>query len=426
MPHIKYALLVLWLTITPLCNALDSQKLAAAGIAAFKQKDFSTALTFFQQAEQAGDRSVKLQFNIAVTSFQLGLLEQAITYFKELDGTSLDAIAHYNIGLCREAQGNTEQAIQAFKAVQNSHNVKLQKMATLAITRLHDNNNEFNSDSTFTPKKSDTSLDGFALLSLSKASDSNITLKQSDTQSHQRDTYTQIYMMGQLDLPLSFAVFGSILDLTYDDDTSFDFNVITLGLEKELSFKSLGLTPSISYEKLNLDSKDYLSSITGEIAVKGKLNNIPTSLSFEYASVTADATTYLANEGKRYQVRFELTPNMWKGKLRMRMEAENNSRKNSASTDHSPSRLTAATRYRYRWSRTLSTDIEANYRHSRYSKIASQARTEKRAKLNASARYTLYKHLGIDIKAFYSKHLSSRENSDYERNGLSVGLLLSL
>ncbi|WP_231758704.1 tetratricopeptide repeat protein [Microbulbifer elongatus] len=113
---------------------LSAEELPSA-TGAFKRGDYPQALTLFRQAEQGGDDSAKLKFNLGVTLFKLGRYAEASDYFWQLVAEpQWRDLAEYNLGLVARRQGDQVLAAKYFRRVsERAGSAKLQRLAALQL-----------------------------------------------------------------------------------------------------------------------------------------------------------------------------------------------------------------------------------------------------------------------------------------------------
>ncbi len=98
-------------------NAQDSERqpgqqtTVETGIAAFNEGDYQQALSAFRQAEAAGNASLSVDYNIAVSLYRLGEYDEAERRFIDLGQEARwETLVNYNLGLLYEARGEESQA----------------------------------------------------------------------------------------------------------------------------------------------------------------------------------------------------------------------------------------------------------------------------------------------------------------------------
>lgn len=135
----KKQMLALAVAAASLSLAAQTPTPAARGITAFNSGDYEQALTLFHEAEQAGNDSQSVDYNIAVSLYRLGQFEDAKQRFLELAGeANWEVLVSYNLGLVCEAQGELDCAREYFTASANQQ--EHAKIRQLAINKLNNLN----------------------------------------------------------------------------------------------------------------------------------------------------------------------------------------------------------------------------------------------------------------------------------------------
>lgn len=138
--------MMLWKRNT-LCAAIAALSLAVSaqdqsstkqGLSAFEAGDYSQALEHFEQAEAAGDGDQSTDYNIAVSLYRLGRLNEAEARFLELvDVPRWQILVRYNLGLVYEAKGETDKARQYFTlSAQQQEQERVQQLANNKLSSL--------------------------------------------------------------------------------------------------------------------------------------------------------------------------------------------------------------------------------------------------------------------------------------------------
>lgn len=143
MPLMYRRLLALWLLLPHLALAgvahAASTDRWAAGQQAFRERDYSSALLYFQSARDAGLDGPAVHYNIAASQFKLGRYDEAARTFTLIERRfpKLRGLAEYNLGLVARRLGNTADARAHFlRAYELSPDDR--KLRVLASRRLRE------------------------------------------------------------------------------------------------------------------------------------------------------------------------------------------------------------------------------------------------------------------------------------------------
>ncbi|MCK7598898.1 tetratricopeptide repeat protein [Microbulbifer sp. CAU 1566] len=128
-------LLVMLVTISVFGPARLAAEELPSATGAFKRGDYPRALALFREAEQSGDDSAKLKFNLGVTLFKLGRYTEASEYFWLLvPEPQWRDLAEYNLGLVARRQGDQLLAAKFFRRVSGrAASPQLQRLAALQL-----------------------------------------------------------------------------------------------------------------------------------------------------------------------------------------------------------------------------------------------------------------------------------------------------
>ena len=130
-----FSIIVISIIIPAVAAANDFQ----AGVASFKQGDFSAALIYFEAAKSSGNTSPQLIYNLASVHFKLARYRQSERYFRELiSSAEWRDLALYNIGLIAEKSGNTSLAQHYFLQVMTTaENAAIRNLAQEKLTGIN-------------------------------------------------------------------------------------------------------------------------------------------------------------------------------------------------------------------------------------------------------------------------------------------------
>lgn len=167
------------------------------GIEAFERGEYAAALENFSAAEQAGIGTESVQYNIAVSLYRLGRLDESEERFLALSGlANWRVLVNYNLGLVNEAQGDNEEARRYFElSVEQQEHDKVRELAGQKLEEL-DRQEQSIAGIEIAPR----STDRFAgLIEVSGGVDSNASsladdlLEESD---RGEDTFSQLLLYG--------------------------------------------------------------------------------------------------------------------------------------------------------------------------------------------------------------------------------------
>lgn len=118
--------------------AQTASELFARGSAAFERADYESALVAFEAARAAGQRSVAVDYNIAVCRYRLEQWSAAARDFAALafEYPGMRSLASYNRGLALSRLGRDGEAREAFLAARAEADARLAPLIDAALARL--------------------------------------------------------------------------------------------------------------------------------------------------------------------------------------------------------------------------------------------------------------------------------------------------
>lgn len=132
-----YVWLILTALLSPLAFAASAGDLFAHGVAAFKKKDFASALHYFEQAKTAGLETPAVHYNLGATFYKLGRYKESENAFLVCShDPAWAALAYYNAGLAAYRRGQRATAGEYFdRASRLSDNDELLGLALTMLER---------------------------------------------------------------------------------------------------------------------------------------------------------------------------------------------------------------------------------------------------------------------------------------------------
>ncbi len=379
------------------------------GIAAFEKADYTAALQHFHQAEAAGMDSSALHFNLGVCYFKLQQYSQAEAQFV-LTATDqrMAQLAHYNLGLTALRQANHSHAETWFRlAAASKQDAKLTKLAEHRLAML-------GSSDLAQPRI-------FAGGTVAYGYDDNVTLLATESPSHQSDNYLEALLYANLPLTNHLRLNGSVYLQDYRRVNTADFSQYNLDVGYEINWHDWRLLPEAGLDKSNLGGKAYLAAMNLTLSARHHLTeNRNVLLRLRYSDITADNTLYNYLDGSRLQWRVEYRQPTQLGKLRIRYELETNQRKNSSTTNYSPTRHDIRLRLDQVADENWQFREELQYRQSRYGDIAGVTRKDDRKVMMLQTSRKFTKAIAVGLKYTRSDNNSSVSLDSYRRNDYQV------
>ena len=198
-----------------------------AGVALTREGKFEDALARFLAAEQAGDQSARLYFNLGVVNYRLQRYRAARAAFaRAAEDPETADLAQYNRGLVALADGDESEAVRWFRRVaEHAREPELRALSQRALRRV-----------TGAPEPS-AADEGSGSLSILRGWDSNVVVPVgaiSDLPSSERDEFTEARLvwtdaLGDAVPGLGYRFAG--LAVEYDDVQPADVAAAEAGID---------------------------------------------------------------------------------------------------------------------------------------------------------------------------------------------------
>ena len=213
---------------------LVTQSLAAAddayhqGLDAFRDGDHAAALEAFQRARDAGKDTPQLHYNLGVTHYRLGQLDQADAAFaRAAEEPDLQALALYNRGRVATRDNRPNDATEHYRAARDAARTdQVRDFAQAALDAQAEAQEE-----TRVPQRPGATV----LAELGLGYDSNTALQGEERPDGERgDTFAELLLYG--DLPVAgttergLRVHGLLNGVQHADNSEDDFDRLETGL----------------------------------------------------------------------------------------------------------------------------------------------------------------------------------------------------
>ncbi len=295
------------------------------GIAAFKLEDYKKALHLFLQAEAEGNKSLSLQYNIAVSQFKLGEYEQAKVRFHGLSkADSWRDLATYNLALVELEQKNHSAASLLFTRVkQSAKNAKLRRLAEEKLAKL--------SLTVVTPPKINTKPSYLVLLKAGIGSDNNIAnipddLSPTDENSDRSTDflgYAHHYLRGHQGEGL--RLHGMLYKKQYQQVSTLDNDTYGMGITREYKLKFVDFSVAGQMLVNQVDDQRAYVIYGASTDVTKRFSKDIVSLKY-FANFYNAATEYQQSDGLQQRVEVALTHYFESMELAIKIGHEQNHR----------------------------------------------------------------------------------------------------
>jgi len=384
------------------------------GMQAFKSKNYSQAIHYFNQARASGYNRFVIEYNLGVSHYKLGQYLQAETSFQgALASNKLKSIVEYNLGLVKLKQKQKREAIEWFKkAARNNDNPKISTLASrmikkYSVTRKR-NKHKRNTQKNF--------LDGG--VNIAYGHDSNVTQAATGSPSTQSDDIQETYaylniLFKHVDVKFSY------FDQNFATINSNDFTQPGAALAFPVKTGKWRITPSLHYTSSQLDNIDYQSTSGLRLDLKrytSKGNYL--RFRYQFSDVASDNLLYDYLDGTRQRFRGEYVSATAIGQLRLRYEYEMNDRQDTATRNYSPTRHSLRLRLKNSLPATFRMKNEIVFRNSIYEaeSVSGFIREDNRFQYKLNLYATPISGLELGVRYTYTDNDSNLTAEIFTRN----------
>ncbi len=385
------------------------------GTRAFELGDYSTALTFFESARDAGQRGPAVHYNIGVAQYKLGQYQRSRHTFELIakQYPKFLALSEYNLGLIADRQGNTDTARKHF---QNAYDLSAndETLSALSATML-----------ARTESAPEPSPGWFGAMGMRAGYDDNVALRDelglpagTTAESPMADIY------GSFEKPFTnrgdFRFDVSLYAVRYFDIDEFDQNVIRAGVAYDHDFGQwrTRVAANAAYGTLGGDGFDETGSLSFRLD-RRLTQSSSLGIRFRYDDVSAVETIFSGIEGSRQRLDAHYRWNFENRSLFINVQVETNDRSDPSV---SPSRNKVGIDYRFSPMDGWGYEFGAEYRSSDYDDLV-PARTEDLVTLRAGISKMLNQNWQFLAAYVYAENDSSDSTFAYDRNLLTLAFM---
>lgn len=415
--------------ITTNVNAESMQEYFKAGIQASATGDYSTALRHFKKAGQAGMDSVVLKYNMAVSYYRLQQYENARMIFSQLTSVStFEQRAYFNLGLIANKQKDEPDAIRWFqRAYRDVSNKNIRLLAKEALRRLG-----------AAPRKIRHLDSGWAgFVSSSLASDSNVTLVNSDLQNvtNESDTVVDVsvsagrWLKGDINNGVRMSLGANMQK--YSKLSQSDYSQLNARMMRYDRLADWKIRIGGSWDEVYFNGSDYQRIVSSDVRSRKELSgNKQLQLRYKLSRIQATDSQFDYLDGWRQQLRAGLQKRYGKDRVRYYYQLELNNRKDSKGAvdpfiSYSPTRHTLRVTGWWGLGNKWRARLDARYRYSRYNNdderlvnavIQTERRTDNQVRLSAKISRKFARRWTVDGRYAYTKNDSGIDPRSYDRS----------
>lgn len=422
------------------------QSFFALGSKAFKEGNYESALTHFDQAQQLAGKQIypNLVYNRAVTLHRLHRYEEATSAFNTLLSSRQTAsaqdrqwseLASYNLGLIAREQGKFDAARGHFQRLQQpGSNPRLQTLAERQLAAMPKNSRQ--------AAAQQTASKGSVLISLGMAWDDNASSLADEISNQLSDAedfyinalaYGHYYLSGKR--TQGTKLYGLAQARRYQEFESFNSQVSGFGLNQEFSNNGWGMELGGRWLQSQLDGQ----RLSNQYSLLTRATKPVSSGHWEFnyqGSFIDAAQAYGYIEGWQHQLRAGFQWRLGQVSVTPALAWETNQRENKQTEEqffsYSPNILTTSLALRWNISNQWQVYSQADWSDATFAEAnrsrglggieREQKRSYDRTQLLFGTRYRLAQHWYL--KAEYS----STESDDnfqlysYDKNVFSLKL----
>lgn len=413
------------------------------GIATFNEGEYQQALSAFRQAEAAGNASLSVDYNIAVSLYRLGRFEEAEQRFLELGQVSRwQTLVNYNLGLLYESTGEENQARHYYElSAQQEEEEKIRELASNKLSRL--NRTEPLSSADVDVR---TAQKWQALLEISSGVDSNASsladelLEESE---RGEDSFSQLlayghgYVAGQAGDGI--RLYGLAFARQFDELSYLDSRVYGLGVLWQQPLFGWQSELGASVMQTELDSQEVARQLQISSALQRHFQLGTFRFGLSWSDIAAgDNFQQIEGQRARFDISWAREFNSISTSLRVRHEWNDRQdlRRGAAFASYSPLRNSIRGKLQWQISDSLSSYMESEYIASDYEdsnllrdldgSVRQMPRENNRLSNRLGVAYEFDEHWQLSLE--YEDEVSDDNYSlyDYDKERLQAALEIQL
>lgn len=406
----------------------------AEGLNAFKQGDYSHAVTLFQNALNDAPENFLIHYNLGSALYKLERYQDSIAHFTQATKVpQLTGIAHYNLGLAYARLNKLSSSKKYFSLATQAEDENIQKLAKRQL-------NKFNQTTTSHPKKSSPNGKFSGFIRTAYHYDDNIANANEDlpTETVESDGYYDIFGVLNYKYKLSHTTSNTLKLGTYisryDEYSNYDQTQFNIGFYHHRLLANWRTRFGVHAYQYTLDDTDYQQRINYQI--RGDLNYAQTQrlrLQYDFTNLDERDPQYDYLSGNRHRLKIENRSKLSKKtSLTLGYRYENNARDDystaSSFTSYSPIRHNVYAKISAKFSPLWRLRLELDHRTSQYkddnrkSSVNIGTREDDRSKLTLRLNRKINKTIQLESKYRYTDNNSNDESKSYQSNTFSIGV----
>ncbi len=388
-----------------------------AGVTAFKQGNYESALDYFHQAQSLGFAKPSLYYNIGVCCYKLGRYQEAEEAFsKTATFPKMAPLAYYNLGVVAEKRSDHDKALywlhKSYDTAE-ADDLNLRVLAANALAQIEG-------------KKDYSPWAGYASFGLGY--DDNVELvPDSDflQASNMDDSFLDVYLSARRffagDSSSSGSYFqGSLSYLKYAEVNEYDTGTADLALFYWQQAGSYQLEGGGGYYYSTIDGQSYEQSPMISLQAKRSLwtsTDLRLRYRLNYFDVLDSDYDYLTGWRQRTMAELSRRWGNYSGYLAYTLELNDRD-----DEDYSPVRHLFGAGVDMKPLDNIGVNLYVGYRTSDYDIATFDDRDEDRFDATLSLTYFLVNGWEISCKYEYTDNESTDDSYDYTRNAVTLFL----
>ena len=388
-----------------------------AGVQAYRESDFPTALRYFRQAaaEQPDDSAV--QFNLGLTLYRSGDYVAARKIFLRLrPEPGMSAIAEYHLGLVAARLGQSDRASKHLRAAAAGDSPRLRDLARAALSRLGE-------------RPDARTATAYAMLGAGFDDNRNRVSKAVEVAGQDPES-AYVDMVGQGVYPLPWAqefdVLATAFRRDYETDDELDQSSLQFSLRRTWRPGAWRLSLAAESESILLRDNSLVQSAGLGFEAVRRVGKSTLRLRYQPAHVSAD-TEFDYLDGSRQRALVAQDVNLGGLQLRAGYELEQSAQGDGVGADivygQAPLRHGPFVRVSRALTPRLEASLSASWRRSRYDDDTPDAdrREDDLLQAGASLRFQAGRDWGLLLDYRFSDNRSRVDDYDHDRSTLLAG-----
>ncbi len=433
--HLLKALLAFAMISSSFSAAYAIEGALEAGILHFKKGEYVHAIEEFQRAIQQEGEDARLHYNLAVSHYKLAQYGEAKAYFLKAARTpKFEALSYYNLGLIAFRLEGAKKAANWFLRSQRAAvNPQIKRLAEKQIEKIKAGN---------IGAQKAKQLSGFISLRLANSDNATRLNEDISLEEPENDNYIDLLASvtyrfeGTRKRGHSVKIGGG--STSYNRVSEYNSDRLNIGYYHSRPLFGWATLYGLHYYYTRLQGVEFQQKGNFRARFDNRYaTNQRLRLQYDYSLIDALDPTYDYLNGIRQRIRIENRTRTDFGLLRVGYVLEHNDRKDLTQVDQqekvsftssSPLRQTVFFSLRYPFTKKWSSQLDLNFRRSRYSDATIESnvdlgkREDKRVRSSIKVIYALDKRLTVEATYRHTRNESNFISKKYSLNVASISI----